>query len=286
MGWEAVLFHWGDHSPTKPLCSTNEVSRTTATQIYPQISPYIVTQSAITFKGEDVWLYRNRRRAITTTSVLHGPFYFTSPTVYIAHHDIVMERKTLGITLQAGTVKTAGVIAVNATDVYTNHMSISNAHKWASSVSRDRLNNSFKYPSTSLRRMNFADLKNPVPATAYYSHHHHCWWAGKACATITDNTFRPALFFHDRIWLSIFSDYYPTGCSWPVVWDPPLEITRLPDGTPMDEPDYQRKRAAGTVVEVLATLTTVVRNDVMPTGAPATIIAAPSAHHATVTERR
>jgi hypothetical protein len=148
--------------------------------------------------------------------------------------------------------------------IYTDHIVISNATEWAKSIARG-VTLPFNTPPSEIRRLNVADVKDPVPATEYYFQQSICWEAAEGVyATITDDSFRPIVHLHDRIWASIFDEFedpeglYPKACGgMPTLRDPDssypsADVQRLP---PASFPDFSNKRAASLIPSVQATTT-------------------------------
>jgi hypothetical protein len=210
----------------------------------------------------DLWRAFGGAVAPTTSSVMYTNFTFTSPTVYIAHHPIV-SMLTNRKALVRSTVIPAGIIAVNATDIYTSSLMIPDVTEWARRIGRgEKIQEPRElHPNGTLKRLNFADLHEPVPATAYYTHNTACWFGGPACATISEGNFRPTLYLHDRVYHSLLqwdnpeNNWNPGGCLWPDVWDPDIEIDPIP-GMKEPPPDPNRKRRSVSLyTNVLASTT-------------------------------
>jgi hypothetical protein len=282
MGEELILLHWGTSS--KEDSQYSNLPTGFMHQQKTRTKPRIFVTTAITFQGEELWNRRMYGHSITTTSVLRGDFTFTSPTVYIVHHPISMKTRNKGGLPKVqvvGTIRTAGTIAVNTTDIYTAHLMIPNATEWARSVARGALKLPFDDPPSTFRRINLTDLQDPVPASAYYSHNSVCWSAGEVCATITDGSFRPALYFHDRFWLSLFHGWLPEECGWPTVWDPVSTMTPTED---YEDPDVPRHGVADAA-SIHATTTAIDSSSDVRRSGIAMAIARETAYHISATRK-
>jgi hypothetical protein len=180
-------------------------------------------------------------REYFTPSVLTGDFTFTSPTVYLAHRPI---RRVLKATplwegwpgiyqQQLLRFKTAGVIPIHSTDVSTIRPArgphtvegLEYAKMVAQGSFIPTLNATQRYAPESVVPLNFGDLLDPVPASAYYdARHGDCWGKQSHCGTITDDSFRPKLRINPEVWISLLGG---RSCSNPMVVDPPIALTPL-----------------------------------------------------------
>jgi hypothetical protein len=186
-------------------------------------------------------------------SIMTGTWTFTSPFVYIAHHAItgVMFRGKAG-SLNAGIIATellnSGIITLKPEDI----MSLAPTHEvnirsqdYIDSVVSGQFEPGFKqnkwiYRSNldklRLAPFTYANLLNPVPASAYYdARFEDCWGKQSHCGTITDDTYRPRLMIRNKIWNDLLPKH--TYCNWPVLVDPPMAFTRLEDDAVPDSSD-------------------------------------------------
>jgi hypothetical protein len=286
---ELVLIHWRTSSQDhgSPRCFNTPARFVSTTNSY--ALPRTFSTDAITFRGLELWLGGVIEEPGTTSSVLRINFTFTSPTVYIAHHAIVSTLLS-GKKRPERTIISAGIIPVNATDIYTSSLMIPDVTEWARRIGRGETIREPRNirPNGALKRLDFADLHEPVPATAYYSHNVPCWFGGAACATLTDGNFRPTLYLHDRIYYSLLHwdepghEWKPDDCHLPKVWDPDIEVEPLP-GEPPPDPNRKR-RFVSLPTDVLASATAV---DGLAQGQmtkdPAMTIATQTAYHVSAT---
>lgn len=284
IGEELVLIHWGASSRSN-YAGSHHPTRFIPNQS-PHISPRTFVTTAITFQGQDLWpakswRWREESGPITTTSVLYGNFTFTSPTVYIAHHPMTLSALMPRRSRSYNLIRNAGIFPISATDIYTNSLMISNPAEWAKSVARGELSLPFNDPPSTLRRIDFADMQEPVRASVYYSHNRVCWSAGNACATITEGSFRPRLYLHDRVWFSILTDrHIPQWCSLPLLWDPEISITPIPGRSEPEQVSFPQKRTVDVVASIFATTTAVFSSsDRMISNEIAMTIATQTAYH-------
>jgi hypothetical protein len=219
--------------------------------------PVVVTTSAITFAGQDLYLRDTIdssgkvvgheiqicpeagclrfQKGYITASVLQGPFTFTSPTVYLAHHAITLQ-KSVYATGVWGTawdqpeksksiIRTAGIIPLSTTEVYSIRPLGSEERRknsYANRVAKGQYYTDKKdiwYPSmyggdpyhltrTEHVPFDFENLANPMPASVYYDARDDCWGHQTHCGTITNDTYRPRLAIKNRVWSSLFPEYW------------------------------------------------------------------------------
>jgi hypothetical protein len=175
---------------------------------------------------------------------MKGPFTFTSPTIYVAHHPITFSH-TAFVTFPAGSAvfdtiilfpkmnpKTIppGILEVQSTDVFSireNKRTNLNDFEYASLVA----NGKYKPeelddydPRVSTVPFNFANLQDPVPASVYFDAHAlDCWHEQSHCQTITDGSYRPRLVLGSKVWKQ-YSEVREKGCYMPNLVDPPLAL--------------------------------------------------------------
>jgi hypothetical protein len=213
--------------------------------------PTVVTMDAITFQGDDLYLRtltRNYDPPVSPqetmtfngspigTSVLTGPFTFTSPTVYLAHHRIIgsvaINTSNSSKTEWSTTlIRSAGVMPLNANQVYSVRPPRTNVVQTPgltyAQLIASGIYNPVQNPTSDLGILpfDFGHMENPVPASVYYdARSFDCW--GKLhqahCGTITDDEYRPQLAFTQAAWKSIVSDWY--DCQRPGLVDPPIAL--------------------------------------------------------------
>lgn len=255
-GDEVKLIYWGSTglNETNLIKPSNRTSRTVVT-------------TAITFNGQDLY-YRGIIRGNFTSfpssetsyisqSVMTGDFTFVSPTVYIAHHPIrarISHWKSGGpTTTSTAFLRSSGIIPLNATDVYSYEpyikMEMTGGFSYIQLVAEGRFttdtNNLWNEPYSYTRRLNYSDLVDPVPATAYFNaRYDDCWQEQKHCKTITDGSFRPKLAMGLEKWVSIF----PKGfeCSIPMLVDPPIELYQIDSATSLPSPQITKVTPAAS----------------------------------------
>jgi hypothetical protein len=243
LGDEVKLLYWPASNET-----TNDG------EIEAGVRPAEVTLDAVTFGGEGIYLIGAASHwtngtvsmsittgpdtdAVTTSSVLTGPFVLRSPTVYLAHHDIhVTEYDDWARSKGSWFARTAGVIPLRGDDVYTIRQDPrtygNEGPSFIEGMKRGIFGESITKSNSwraayDLQSMDFKDLINPVPASAYWNaRSEDCWGRQTHCATITDDTFRPLLAFKRAVWHSILppaaADCYRMG-----IVDPPVALTAL-----------------------------------------------------------
>jgi hypothetical protein len=267
---EVVLIYWPPVVTSRDICASNGYGE--AKTLTPDtVRPSIVTMDAITFQGRNmnlkskVWSWTGDLSARTETfdgsavgpSVLKGPFTFTSPTVYLAHHRIVgstLVRPQDGLESSTTVIRTAGVIPLKADEVYSLRPPRKDAAQ-ISGLEYARLVASGKYDPVwktanddlGMVAFDFGHLADPVPASVHYdARSEECWGILKQthCGTITDGQYRPQLAFRDKIWKSVVGEWY--DCNRPGLVDPPIALIpaytlnapQLPKFTPAQPGDH------------------------------------------------
>jgi hypothetical protein len=252
LGDEVVMYYWPPIQSSRDICAHNGegVAITRAPNI---TNGYTMVTSALTFPGKDSYLLeyiRNNRTSggqqskIVTRygpSVLQGPFTFTYPFVYIAHHPIRkfdFSGALLGLsrTTVISTVHPAGVIKLHSSDVFSpvwRERAVNSAHglEYARLVAEGKLEpldfyfyQGHREEHTTVSSFNFGDLENPVPAVKYYDARvSDCWGNQTHCGTITDDSYRPTLLIKNRAWFSAFPDFFQ--CRGAILHDPPKAIS-------------------------------------------------------------
>jgi hypothetical protein len=177
--------------------------------------------------------------------VLTGPFTFTSPTVYLAHHAITglkMKFSSEGEEEEVSTTRPPGIIPIPASEVYSmrpklgsfNGSGLDYAHLVAQGNFDPDLEFKGEYET---KQFDFGNLQDPVPASLYYDgRNEDCWGKQSHCRIITDDTYQPRLVFKNRVWASFLPDAFE--CQRPEFVDPPIAL----------QPAYQLKGPVITAV--------------------------------------
>lgn len=264
VGTEIVLFYWPPIVKSRDICAANGSGAATTLQHAPGFQK-TVRATAITFRGQDLYFrgfmpnYRTPKSpSYIRPSTMLGNWTFVWPTVYIAHHQVVASVLTaklvdigngtaqLQTTKEKTTLKTSGVMAVSAKDVYSMYRIAPNdkitGTEFASLVANGKYDPGFtaSVAKLTVKPFNFGDLKDPVPASAYFAARgEDCWGKQTHCATITDDTYRPQISLNHSIWTSIFpQNFY---CRIPILVDPPVDASQLPDET-LDDANFPPAR--------------------------------------------
>jgi hypothetical protein len=248
-GEEVALIYWPPVVTSRDICAANGYG--TAETLAPGTNaPSIVTMDAITFQGKDMylktmaWSYdppldpegsMTYSSSTIGKSILKGPFTFTSPTIYLAHHPIVVSTLTT-LPNETGSyitsvIRTAGVVPLNADQVYSVRPPRRDAAQ-IPGIKYAQLIANGKYTPVQNQTLDlgmvsfdFGHLQNPVPASVYYdARSEDCWGSLRQshCATITDGEYRPMLAFKNSVWKSIVSNWY--DCGRPGLVDPPIAL--------------------------------------------------------------
>jgi hypothetical protein len=70
--------------------------------------------------------------------------------------------------------------------------------------------------------LNFGDLSNPVPASAYFDARDDCWGKQSHCGTITDDSYRPNIYLDVEAWRSLMANDID-HCFIDGLYDPPQQ---------------------------------------------------------------
>jgi hypothetical protein len=232
---EVVLFYWPRELPT-------------VRNGHNQTSHRVAVVPAITFRGPDLyplsWSAIGGGRPFGTEiqhigpETITGPFTFTSPTIYLAHHPVTFAYTShigFGDSTESASVMPPGTISLRPQDVSSiipQRSSYRNGTQYASLVANGKFKgwDPVEFETTPF---DFADLQGTVPASAYFdARWHDCWGEQTHCRTITDDNHRPRLFISSTVWPSVSGQGI---CYYPELVDPPIALTPLPDGTPNEE---------------------------------------------------
>ena len=218
-GDEAVLIYWPPPVTTTDFCGGDSpvIQKRTLTPIQAPPQPFVT--SAITFRGRDLYhrgqiidgtLSRDERGYINS-SVLTGPFTFTYPYVYLAHHPINADITTTWAmrlkkadgewhtTMESTTMllRNTSIMTLNSTDIFSIRPIPPNTMRgvaFAKQVAQGKYDPQFR-GSESLwlsedRPFNYGHLKDPVPASVYYeARSEDCFGVQGHCETITVSKF-------------------------------------------------------------------------------------------------
>jgi hypothetical protein len=205
---EVILLYW----PWDPTSNDEAVfNGTKASMAADDKQPQRVVSSMITFDGQNVYPrgmlmkgnYTTLQQGYVSPYTLTGPFTFTSPTIYLAHRHVkarytVIEPSEESVNSDLiGTttdLRGPGVLAVDAKSIWSlrkfprNTMS---GVEFAHLVANGKYDPGWgmEEPFMQIRPMNFAHLKNPVPASEFYeARSEDCFGQQTHCATITVRT--------------------------------------------------------------------------------------------------
>jgi hypothetical protein len=242
---EVVLFYWPPNGSTVKYGLNQTLSPASGEDSHS--SRRIAVIPAVTFRGRDLYLdsvstfgeqVDHYEKPYINRSTMKGPFTFTSPTIYLAHHAITFdysnEVEPRSFSAASRSVRPAGVIGLKSADVSSVvplHPTYNNDTEYASLVA----NGKFKQPPIQMWTtvpLNFADLDDPVPARPYFdARWEDCWGEQTHCGTITDGNYRPRLVISASVWGTV-SGPMSDICFMPQLVDPPLALTEITDGTP------------------------------------------------------
>jgi hypothetical protein len=249
MSGEVVLLYWPPKTSANTGCTTNQHHRRDIPSALPSaLHSNIFITSAITFQGQDLYLRGIVKDGVTPkwksgayidSSVLTGPFTFTSPTVYIAHHPIsagfvrYVRENPRNQTIFTRELKSAGIIGLKADQISTiRQLPGHNATvppNYAQLVAQGKyLNTRPTLLTQTILPLDYENLMDPVPASVYYDgRYEDCWGQQSHCATITDNHYRPRLVFLQRYLETAELGLSGVRCATPMIIDPPIALTPL-----------------------------------------------------------
>jgi len=152
------------------------------------------------------------------------------------------QKYALGLFDGESSIRPAGILAMHSTDVSSiraNRRTDLNEFAYASLVANGKYRpeeNGEGSDSESYVPFNFADLQDPVPASAYLdARAEDCWYEQSHCQTLTDGNYRPRLVLASKAWKS-YSRVNYGDCIIPNLVDPPVALEAIDDETPA-EPD-------------------------------------------------
>ena len=241
---EVVLFYWPANASTVEDRLDQTLSPASGEDSHS--SRRIAVIPAVTFRGRDLYLdsvstfgeqVDHYEKPYINRSTMKGPFTFTSPTIYLAHHAITFdysnEVEPRSFSAASRSVRPAGVIGLKSADVSSVvplHPTYNNDTEYASLVA----NGKFKAPPTNMWTtlpVNFADLQDPVPARQYFdARWEDCWGEQTHCRTITDDSYRPRLVIASSVWGTVSDPIYGK-CYMPLLVDPPLALSAITEGS-------------------------------------------------------
>jgi hypothetical protein len=251
---EVVLLYWPPCDKSRSACTSTSGSART------------IHKSVVHFRGQNVYLRGNAKiskgetmSAMDTTtrtyhppSPMYGNFTFVSPTAYVAHRPLSVhcdesaafcDELSCSVlsTRPTSVVRPSGIIPVHSTNVYTvrTHRAVTNQAGGVSTldlvhaIASGSMTENYVWYATPFP-LDFMDLPNPVPASAYFEAREDCWGSQTHCVTITDDTFRPAISLDAEAWRSLLPET-DVDCIGGILDDPPEVFAVVNDGSP-DEP--------------------------------------------------
>jgi hypothetical protein len=238
---EVVLFYWppnvstAEYGPNQTLSPASNQESHSARRV--------VVIPEVTFRGEDRYLVAQKPFGGTVSSHDHtyigpstmtGPFTLTSPTIYMAHHqityDYLYEYGFVDVTTSQS-VRLAGVTGLKLADVSSIVPLLSkykNDTEYASLIANGKFEPQWNLAWATLP-LKVADLQNPVPARSFFDARLDCWGEQTHCGTITDDSYRPRLVIASSLW-GAASGVVHGECLIPDVVDPPVALTAITDG--------------------------------------------------------
>jgi hypothetical protein len=190
---------------------------------------------------------------VISTTVLTGPWTFTYPSIYLAHHAITHSKlSTLneyGDAAYWSTTVPAGVVTLQTSAVYSmrlkfgafNGSGVDYARRvakgqfepfldlkgWTRTDQRFTTRGGptvtpFGDDAYEILSFDFGDLQDPVPASLYFNGRTDCWGKQSHCATITGDTYRPMLKLRNKVWASLLPQGF--DCQRLQFVDPPLRL--------------------------------------------------------------
>jgi hypothetical protein len=309
MDQEVVLLYWPEHLISRDICAVNGLG--TAVTVEPFFTTgYSTVVDAISFRGPAIQQITFWNGVLSIPSlfqvsnpipgsiippppsqdpvVLKGPFTFTYPTVYLAHHAITATPHYLaGVGFQnvsgLPATRSPGVVSLLPDDIYTMAPVPPNSKfvgvQYAQSAARGLLGEGglYTYPRWVPSPLDLRQIQDPVPASLFYNARTDCWGTQSHCGTITDDSYPPRLVLKNKVWLSMIPRA-AFGCRLPVIVDPPIalrpisgplpqlhlpEVTSVPD-MPGRHPDEDSPQPAHQTYDVLAAPTGVASNEASP----------------------
>jgi hypothetical protein len=243
METEIVLLFWPPEIESPNICNTIRSDPVHYPLSSSQV-PRVVTMSEIVFQARDLY-YRGKLTEGTLStlqsvqghvksSVLKGPFTFTSPTVYVAHHPITgyFDHVEASIPYWTTVLKSAGILTLDPTDILSVRPLPSQNATVGSDYPMLVANGQYLRSRQEARdfeeyvTFDYNNLLNPVPASAYFdARHGDCWGEQSHCRTITDDSYRPRIVIKGNA----LAQFMPSRqsnltCVIPDLVDPPMSL--------------------------------------------------------------
>jgi hypothetical protein len=244
---EVVLLYWPPTIRSRDICASDGVGAGITVPVTP--SQTVITTSAITFSGRDLYLREIDEEGASTrnipqttkaqylytlSSVLTGPFTLTWPTAYIAHHQIYADILNPGRPGKTDSWESKvprrppGIIPLHSTDLasywHTNpSRPFPTGPEFAHAVASGRYakkESGFWAEQLQVLPFDFGHLQDPVPAHVYFNGRNDCWDRQTHCGTITDNTYKPTLILRNKVW----EDAKLGDCAKMDLNDPPIAL--------------------------------------------------------------
>lgn len=251
---EIVLLYWPSEGSVEGQCRPEGVLDTPVTMTNETVLRTFST-SAITFRGQELYLRTvisiqpdgvrteiQSEKGYIRPSVLRGPFTFTSPTIYIAHHSMFVvgfksefqEFPPGIITADASDIMTGPRYRHIASQILNGTVTVGTtsftSRIWddAGKLHISTFWKSIK-PDMDFGQANFNDFQNPVPADVYFAARKDCWGKQTHCLTITDDSYQPDIYLRKRLWKKFLFPNLP--CNLPGLIDPPIRMSVIGDHT-------------------------------------------------------
>ncbi|KAF2669541.1 hypothetical protein BT63DRAFT_413959 [Microthyrium microscopicum] len=240
---EVILLHWPTDEAHTERCagnSTSSAAKSSGLQ-FKAVTPRIAIMSAITFRGNDLYFLEKQASTVGQnysetysyreegqrqfSSILTGPFTFTSPSIYLAHHAISSVNYLEAP--QGSIISPAGILTLQPDDIRTaRRRQRPNIHQVLSGEWVPSDMDGSGRTQEDIVPMTWLDAMDPVPASVYFDWREDCEGRQTHCATITDDTYRPKLVLRNRIWSSILPQKYHRCARFDLV-DPDITLSAI-----------------------------------------------------------
>jgi hypothetical protein len=256
---EVVLFYWPKKFVTRDICGSNGYGSATTSATLEGLEMAFI--DAITFNGQDLHLLSTEiggavtpnLESMLTSTVVEGKWTFTSPTNYLAHRVVSASLMTFSMKgsamagwTQATVSKTivsmgpASVITLGPNDLFIerprhDNKAVTDGTSYAQLVAQGKFDpkttgwdqffgkNQYSARYTAHIPFDWAQIQEPVPASAYYdARHEDCWGKQSHCGTITEGAYRPRLSIRGALLSALLPKTW--GCDIPAVVDPPIAL--------------------------------------------------------------